>query len=383
MAKARYYTVRTKRHKIRTGRLLFLVALCALLLSILLSVRLLGSLNAIQDQSDWIAALPAPPEDGPEHLLLYSVSDSNNRGAVTALVLLAYHPAEERFRAIIVPPDTLLGVQEHGFMRVAEIFSTGGRELLISTLSEFFALPIHTYLEVDETFLPTVLDLLKSDSIREKLQITIGGDILAVIHAEGLTTAQQLERRRNVLAAIAAEVMNAGTLGRVRNLLAVSPLIRTNMTWRELLTAMGQYKDTPFAEAVSMTELPGEEQVQADGSFWLADTVAVPQLANWLTDQQATIPHRQITVEILNGSGVAGVATAVAGKLEAEGFKVLRVGNADSSDYETSQVISRVENMDAAKAVAIMLPGAQLLKDENPEKDVDVTVIVGKNYLAE
>lgn len=383
MAKARYYTVRTKRHKIKTGRLLFLVALCALLLSILLSVRLLGSLNAIQDQSDWIAALPAPPVDGPEHLLLYSVSDSNNRGAVTALVLLAYHPAEERFRAIIVPPDTLLGVQEHGFMRVAEIFSTGGRELLISTLSEFFALPIHTYLEVDETFLPTVLDLLKSDSIREKLQITIGGDILAVIHAEGLTTAQQLERRRNVLAAIAAEVMNAGTLGRVRNLLAVSPLIRTNMTWRELLTAMGKYKDTPYAEAVSMTELPGEEQVQADGSFWLADTVAVPQLANWLTDQQATIPHRQITVEILNGSGVPGVATAVAGKLEAEGFKVLRVGNADSFDYEASQVISRVENMDAAKAVAVMLPGAQLLKDENPEKGIDVTVIVGKNYLAE
>jgi len=383
MAKARYYTVRTKRHKIKTGRLLFLLALCALLLSILFSVRLLGSLNAIQDQSDWIAALPVPPAGGPEHLLLYSVSDSNNRGAVTALVMLAYHPAEERFRAIAVPPDTLLGVQEHGFMRVAEIYSTGGRELLISTLSEFFALPIHTYLEVDETFLPTVLDLLKTDSIREKLQITTGGDILAVIHAEALTTTQQLERRQKVLAAIAAEVLNAGTLGRIRNLLEVSPLIRTNLSWRELLTTMGKYKDTPYAEAVSMTELPGEEQVQADGSFWLADTEAVPQLANWLTDQQATIPHRQITVEILNGSGVSGVANDVAGKLKAEGFNVLRVGNADSSDYENSQVISRVENMDAAKAVAILLPGAQLLKDENQEKDVYVTVIVGKNYLAE
>jgi len=383
MAKARYYTVRTKRHKIKTGRLLFLLALCALLLSILFSVRLLGSLNAIQDQSDWIAALPVPPADGPEHLLLYSVSDSNNRGAVTALVMLAYHPAEERFRAIAVPPDTLLGVQEHGFMRVAEIYSTGGRELLISTLSEFFALPIHTYLEVDETFLPTVLDLLKTDSIREKLQITTGGDILAVIHAEALTTTQQLERRQKVLAAIAAEVMNAGTLGRIRNLLEVSPLIRTNLSWRELLTTMGKYKDTPYAEAVSMTELPGEEQVQADGSFWLADTEAVPQLANWLTDQQATIPHRQITVEILNGSGVSGVANAVAGKLEAEGFNVLRVGNADSSDYENSQVISRVENMDAAKAVAILLPGAQLLKEEDQGKDVYVTVIVGKDYLVE
>lgn len=132
-----------------------------------------------------------------------------------------------------------------------------------------------------------------------------------------------------------------------------------------------------------MTELPGEEQVQADGSFWLADTEAVSHLANWLTDQQAIIPHRQITVEILNGSGLPGIATAVANKLKAEGFNVLRVGNADSSDFETSQVISRVENMDAAKAVAIMLPGAHLLKEENPEKGVHVTVIVGKNYLAE
>ncbi|MBS3885529.1 MAG: LCP family protein [Dethiobacter sp.] len=383
MAKARYYTVRTKRHRLRTGRLLFLLALCALLLSILLSVRLLSSLNAIQDRSAWIEALPAPTAAGPEHLLLYSVSDSNNRGAVTALVLLAYHPAEERFRAIAVPPDTLLGVQEHGFMRVAEIFGTGGRELLISAVSEFFALPIHTYLEVDETFLPTALDLLQADSVWEKLQITTGGDILAVIHAEGLTVAEQLERRQNVLAAISAEVLNAGTLGRVRNLLEVSPLIRTNMSWRELLTAMGKYKDTSFAEAVSMTELPGEEQVQADGSFWLVDTEAIPDLANWLTDQQATIPRRQITVEILNGSGLPGVATAVAGKLKAEGFNVLRVGNADSSDFEASKVISRIENMDAAKAVAIMLPGAQLLKEENPEKGVHVTVIVGKNYLAE
>ncbi len=383
MAKARYYTVRTKRNKIKTGRLLFLLALCALLLSILLSVRLLSSLNAIQDRSAWIESLPAPPADGPEHLLLYSVSDSINRGSVTALVLLAYHPAEEKFRAIVVPPHTLLGVQEHGFMRVAEIFGLGGRELLISSVSEFFALPIHTYLEIDETFLPKALDLLQADSIWEKLQITNGGDILAVIHAEGLTDAEKLERRRNVLAAISAEVMNAGALGRVRNLQEVSPLFRTNMSWRELLTAMGKYKDTPFAEAVSMTELPGEEQVQADGSFWLVDTEAVPHLANWLTDQQASIPHSQITVEILNGSGQPGVATAVADKLKAEGFNVLRVGNADTSDFETSQVISRIENMDAAKAVAIMLPGAHLLKEENPEKGVHVTVIVGKNYLAE
>ncbi len=382
MAKARYYTVKTKRNKIRTGRLLFLLALCALLLSILLSVRLLSSLNAIQDQSAWIEALPVPPADGPENMLLYSVSDSINRGTVTALVLLAHH-SEERFRAIVVPPDTLLGVQEHGFLRVAEIFGLGGRELLISSVSEFFALPIHTYLEVDETFLPTALDLLQADLIWEKLQITSGGDIFEVIHAEGLTGAQQLERRRNVLTAISAEVLNAGTLGRVRNLLEVSPLIRTNMSWRELLTAMGKYKSTPYAEAVSMTELPGEEQVQADGSFWLADTEAVSHLANWLTDQQAIIPHRQITVEILNGSGLPGIATAVANKLKAEGFNVLRVGNADSSDFETSQVISRVENMDAAKAVAIMLPGAHLLKEENPEKGVHVTVIVGKNYLAE
>ncbi|MBT9140706.1 MAG: Transcriptional regulator LytR [Dehalococcoidia bacterium] len=382
MAKARYYTVKTKRNKIRTGRLLFLLALCALLLSILLSVRLLGSLNAIQDQSEWAKALPVPPADGPENMLLYSVSDSINRGTVTALVLLAHH-SEERFRAIVVPPDTLLDVQEHGFLRVAEIFGLGGRELLISSVSEFFALPIHTYLEVDETFLPTALDLLQADLIWEKLQITSGGDIFEVIHAEGLTGAQQLERRRNVLTAISAEVLNAGTLGRVRNLLEVSPLIRTNMSWRELLTAMDKYKSTPYAEAVSMTELPGEEQVQADGSFWLADTEAVSHLANWLTDQQAIIPHRQITVEILNGSGLPGIATAVANKLKAEGFNVLRVGNADSSDFETSQVISRVENMDAAKAVAIMLPGAHLLKEENPEKGVHVTVIVGKNYLAE
>lgn len=382
MAKSRYYTVRTKRRKIKTGRLLLLLALCAFLLSIFLSVRLLGSLNAIQDQSEWAKAFPVPPNGGPEYLMLYSVSDSNNRGAVTALTVLAQHRAEANFRAIAVPPDTLLGVPEHGFVRLAQIYSIGGRELLISSVSEFLALPIHIYLEVNEAFLPAAIDLLDADSIREKLQITKGGDIIAVIHADGITVSEQIERRRNVLSAIAAEVLAAGTLGRVRNLLKLSPLIQTNLSWRELLTTMDKYKAT-CEEAVNMTELPGKEQVQADGSFWLADVEAVASLVNWLTGQQTSLPQRQVAIEVLNGSGVVGAASSVARKLEAEGFIVLRVGNADYPNYEISQVISRVENMDAARAIAIMLPGAQLLKQENPEADVYVTVIVGKNYIAQ
>lgn len=382
MANSRYYTVRTKRRKVKTGRLLFLLALCAFLLTIFFSVRFLGELNAIQDQSSWAASLPVPPKGGPEHILLYTVSDSNNGGTITSLAIVAYHPAEKNFRAVNVPQDTLLEAQEHGFMRLAKVYDTGGRELLLSTVSSFFDLPIHTYLEVNEAFLPTALDMVDTESIRATLQITNGGDILSVIHADGVTADQQLERRRTVLSALSADVLNAGTLGKVRAFLRVSPLVRTNMPWRKLLKMMDSFKNTPYTDAARVNVLPGEEQVQSDGRYWLPEVEAIPSLAEWLTDPQAGIPKRQITVEVLNGSGVAGIANKAAKKLQDEGYTVVRTGNADHYDYEISQVISRTENLDAAKDVAAFITG-DLLKQEIPGSDVYVTVIIGKNYSEE
>lgn len=382
MARTRSYTVRTKRRKLKKGRLFFLLSLCAFLLMLTLSIRFLNALNSMQDQSAWASALPAVDSGETENILVYSVSDKNG-GTVTCITLSAYHPANKTFNTVNIPVDTLVEADEFGFMRLAHTYGAGGHPLLVETVSRLFGVPVHTYVQIDEVFLPTALDLVDTETVLETLAITNGGDILNLIHSSGLTAGQHLEQRRLILAALSGEVLDAGLIGKLRMFLRVSPLIATNMSWRTFLSRMDQFHSVAYSDAVTVTLLPGREDVQADGSYWLPDIEELPTIALWLENPNATVPRSQTAIEVLNGSGVSGVAGSVADMLRDEGYQVVHIGNADHNDYEDSRVISRTENMDAARDIAVLIPNAQLLKEELPENGVHVTVIVGKNYNRE
>lgn len=56
------------------------------------------------------------------------------------------------------------------------------------------------------------------------------------------------------------------------------------------------------------------------------------------------------TIEVLNGSGVAGAAGELQEKLEDLGYEVLEVGNADNSDYEETEVYISSDMIDEADA---------------------------------
>lgn len=376
--------IKTRKKKVKTGRLLFLLVLLAFVCTVLFSVRFIGMLNALQDSSTWASSLPQPVEGKREHLLLYTVSDRESEGYVTELVLVAYHPQKKEARAIHLPADTLVDLEDNGFVRLGHIYSAGGRELLVDTVSRLFdGLPIHYYLEIDEDFLPSAVDKVGGIELSPGLVAGNGGDVLSLIHAEGLTLSQRLERRRSVLSAVSAKIVQGNILQKLKYLHSASPLIATNLPWRKLLFTMEGHKNTSFKDTVHVILLPGTEQVKADGRYWLADANQLPLLAAWLDDDVTGVPRSQVTVEVLNGCGARGIASEVAEMLRSEGFQVLRVGNADHYNYEVSQVISRVSNVDGAKEVAVLIPGSQLLKEEALEAGVMVTLIIGKNYLAE
>jgi hypothetical protein len=360
-----------------------LLTLCTLLFTITLSVRFLKSLNAIEDQSSWAAALPKPAAGERENLLLYCISDRGKDSLVTALSVASYNTKTNDIRAIHLPTDTLLEVNGQGFMPLSHVYSAGGRELLAASVSDLLGLSIHTYLEIDEEILPFAVDKVGVSTLPSGLNVNNGSDVLSLIHASGLSSAESLERRREVITAITARVLDAGFPGKLQSFVAVSPLVHTNISWRKLLSMMDSFRSSAYQEAVSILDLPGKQEVQASGTYWLADMPAVSELVIWLKSDSATLPRGQISVEVLNGTGVPGAATSLADKLKQKGFAVISIGNADHFDYEISQVISRRDLMDAAREVAVLVPHAELLKEERPEADVIVTVIVGKNYTQE
>lgn len=85
----------------------------------------------------------------------------------------------------------------------------------------------------------------------------------------------------------------------------------------------------------------------------------------------------RITVDVRNAGGIDGMARAATDYLRGAGFDVVGLGNAGTFDEETSVVIDRVGNREAAARVAEVLGIDSVASDPDPNLFVDVTVRLG------
>ena len=112
---------------------------------------------------------------------------------------------------------------------------------------------------------------------------------------------------------------------------------------------------------------------------------SMPDTPKLATEIYESNPLLDIQVEILNGCGTPGIAAKFSKLLRDKRVDVVRSENADHFEYEKTVLIQRNENIDGMKHVAQVL-GFNI---ENPEKvitsidpnlDVDLTLIIGKDY---
>lgn len=90
-------------------------------------------------------------------------------------------------------------------------------------------------------------------------------------------------------------------------------------------------------------------------------------------------PDHPIRIQLLNGSGYAGMAGELASVLRDGGFDVLEVGNADRSDYRSTLVVSRRPGSGPARIVAEYLGTRHIVQQMGSQEMIDVTVIVGRD----
>ena len=74
-------------------------------------------------------------------------------------------------------------------------------------------------------------------------------------------------------------------------------------------------------------------------------------------------PPENVSVTVLNGSGVSGEASRVAKELTAAGFDVVSVGNADRKDYPTTTVSHDPAYDESGRTLGAALPGSTVTED--------------------
>ena len=111
----------------------------------------------------------------------------------------------------------------------------------------------------------------------------------------------------------------------------------------------------------------------------------MPDTPKLATELYAADPVLDIQIEILNGCGTPGIAAKFSQFLREKRVDVVRSENADHFEYEKTILIQRTENVDGMQRVAEALKfdiknPDQVITSVDPNLDVDLTLIIGKDY---
>ncbi|OGH20639.1 MAG: hypothetical protein A3D74_04255 [Candidatus Levybacteria bacterium RIFCSPHIGHO2_02_FULL_37_13] len=94
-----------------------------------------------------------------------------------------------------------------------------------------------------------------------------------------------------------------------------------------------------------------------------------------------SLERSEWTLEVLNGSGIAGAATKISRTLESLGYKVIKTGNAKDDTYTTIHVLIDKAMMDQAELLLAdlkdTLPTATL-SGELTDSTASARIIIGK-----
>jgi polyisoprenyl-teichoic acid--peptidoglycan teichoic acid transferase len=216
----------------------------------------------------------------------------------------------------------------------------------------------------------------------------------------------RIMRQQQVLRALVTKLKSnqVNTLMHLGSLLAVfRKYVQTDFTDPELVSIANYYQGIPSSAIVS-DQVPYTADVDLPnyGDSLVPDTVARAHLvATMLVTLPtplpspdamtlAAIPPSTLRVDVENGSGVTGAAHRVATLLQQEGFTIAQVGDADRSDYATTEIHEHSSVMYAGAKVRAGLPqslrNASVVPDSAPSAspaagaESDVTVIVGTDY---
>jgi hypothetical protein len=89
-----------------------------------------------------------------------------------------------------------------------------------------------------------------------------------------------------------------------------------------------------------------------------------------------------IKVQVLNGCGIAGIASKAAKWLQRNGYVVEDIGNADRQDINLTSIVDRSGNLTAARELASLLGISEdqiKRQGSGPKPKVDLTLIIGKD----
>lgn len=309
------------------------------------------------------------------------------------LMLVSFDPARNRVSALSIPRDTRVLIPRFGENKVNAAYAYGGPGLTVRTVANFLGVPVHYYVKLGPQSFAKIIDAIGGVEIDvEKdmkytdtwaglhINLKKGRQLLdgeramhyARFRHDAAGDIGRVERQQKVLLALFYKLKSASSVLNAPQLLrAFSENTQTNLTFNELIT-LGAFTARLDSSDLKFATLPGTNSI----TYWDPDSSKMRQvIAEMFYGVDASI-LASTQIEVLNGSGVPGLARQMADRLQAMGFQIVRVDNAPSV-VDSTTIIDRTGRPGVARLVAEVLGRSRIKREVGTGPDL--TVIVARD----
>lgn len=389
----------------------------------LASVQAAVAENATQDSG--VVAVLDPIERGGSTPITFLLVGSDSREGLDDLtnfgsaagqrsdvmILLRIYPGEDRAAMLSLPRDLWVAIPGEGENRLNAAYSFGGSTLLVQTIKQNFGVEINHYVEIDFVGFKAIVDEMGGVTLdfphpardeKSGLSVDAGRQLLlgdqALAYARSRTYQElrdgswtsvdandigRTRRQQQLLLAILSAAKRPGNIAEAGTIAAAfaQHLTLDAELANSSLIELGFRMRGIAGENIEAATLPTFGDMVGEASVVRADEpAATVMIQNFINGNPLTVETGPLNLEVLNGNGVAGSAGQAADLLGSQGFTIVRVGDADRSDFPSTVVIVRPGDMARAQALVDSL-GFGTVESGTVADGIDAVVIVGADFV--
>jgi len=332
------------------------------------------------------------------NILAVGTDSVESVGRADTIFVLSLSPKTKDTILFSIPRDTRVMIPGRGMDKINHAFAYGDIELLEETIENLMGISIHYYGVVDFEGFQYIIDAIggvKIDVEKDMYYVDQAGSLKINLHSgeqvldgkkaldyarfrfDPLGDLGRIQRQQKLINAVINKVMNFDIMVKLPNIISsLTEYIKTNMNPNEIISLARILKDID-RDKIWVETIKGEPQYIDRVSYLVVEQEQVEKRVKYLIDNK----QRGLNVEVLNGARIPGIARSVASKMTELGFNIVNVDNADSFDYQKTVLIIYSKEITIDEYVKQYLGDIDIIRKEQPQSEVDMTIIIGKNML--
>ena len=309
-----------------------------------------------------------------------------------------------------LPRDTRVAIKGYGYDKLNHAYAYGGHELSQSTVEQLIGVPIDRYILIDTKAFERIVDAVGGVDIDVEKRMYyedpwddngglvidlypgeqhMDGDhaIQYVRYRDGEGDIGRIKRQQKFMKALLARVLSPDILPKLPAVAEeIKGAVETDMSMKELIS-FASILEAVRSHGLKTEMLPGKPAYLADVSYWMPDVVATRRMvvedmnvnvtpemlaaaeraareyeANQPKDMQVMasvdmkkddddknlkpLKPEEISVLVINSSGINGAGAEVADVLRKKGFVISSVETGKTSSWEHTTITTSSQNTD-------------------------------------